>query len=72
MTGMIEKVGENVGERGDLIEEGLKKVTCILEDMAVVVGRVDARQEIMMKEIKVLTIDMGRFSYRIYVARRMR
>ena len=72
MTGLMEKLGETFGERGDLIEEGLKKVTCTLEDMAVVVGRVDARQEIMMKEIEVLAIDLGIFIYRPFAIQRMR
>lgn len=55
----MEKLGEKVGESGDLIQEGLKKVTITLEDMAGAVDRVDERQELMMKEIEVLTIDIG-------------
>ena len=51
----MEKVGDKVGESGNVIQEGLKTVTGSLEDMARGFEKVDGRQELMMKEIEVLT-----------------
>jgi hypothetical protein len=51
---LMEKVGDKVGESGNVIQEGLKTVTGSLEDMVRGFEKVDGRQELMMKEIEVL------------------
>jgi hypothetical protein len=55
VKGLVERVERTVGEGNGLVQEGLRIVMDRLQDIGNGIGKFEGQQELMMKEIEVLS-----------------
>lgn len=55
VNGLVERIERTVGEGNGLVQEGLRNVVERLQDIGNGIGKFEGQQELMMKEIDVLS-----------------